>query len=125
MTGERRPMFAAILFTASVAGGIAACMTRSILLLLLILLLEAAFIMSVPACRGYEMVWGFILFCGTMIPAHLFWFFPAIISAGEPGAFEIATIIVIFYGLFSVELLLLVFILHRAAEFRRKRNARE
>ena len=115
-------MFAATLFSASVAGGIAACTTRSILLLLVILLLEAAFIMSVPACRGYETVWGFILFCGTMIPAHLFWFFPAVISTGKPGAFEIATVIMIFYGLFSIELLLLVFVLHKAAEFRRRRG---
>lgn len=118
-------MFAAILFTASVAGGMAVCMTRSLLLLFVILLLEAAFVMRMPACRGYEKVWGFILYCGTMIPAHLFWFLPAVILTGDFDAFDIATVVMIFYGLFSVELLLLVFILHRAAEFRRKRNARE
>lgn len=118
-------MFAAILFTASVAGGMAASMTRSLLLLIGILLLEAAFVMTVPACRGYEQVWGFIFYCGTMIPAHLFWFLPAVISTGDYDAFDIATAVMIFYGLFSVELLLLVFVLHRAGEYRRKRSARE
>ena len=59
----------------------------------------------------YELGIGltFFLPCGTMIPVHLFWFLPAVISTGDFDAFDIATVVIIFYGLISVELLLLVF----------------
>lgn len=115
-------MFAVILFIASVAGGICACMTRSPILLLGLLVLEMAFVQTVPACRGYETIWEFVFFSGTMLPVHLFWFFPLIVSSDTFDAYGIATVFMILYGLFSVELLLVLFLTRSISRHRKKRR---
>ena len=113
-------MFAVILFIASVAGGICACMTQSPILLLGLLVLEMAFVQTVPACRGYETIWEFVLFSGTMLPVHLFWLFPLIVSSDTFDAYGIATVFMILYGLFSVELLLVLFLTRSISRYRKK-----
>ena len=115
-------MFAVILFIASVAGGICACMTQSPFLLLGLLVLEMAFVQTVPACRGYETIWEFVFFSGTMLPVHLFWLFPLIVSSDTFDAYGIATVFMILYGLFSVELLLVLFLTRSISRHRKKRR---
>lgn len=116
-------MFAVILFIASVVCGIGVCMIRSLVLLFAILILEMAFVQTVPACQGYEKVWAFAFFSGSMVPVHLFWFFPSVISLGTFDAYDIATAFMILYVLFSVELLLVIFLTHYIAGHRRKHRA--
>ncbi len=116
-------MFAVILFIASVVCGIGTCMTQSRMLLFAILVLEMSFVQTVPACRGYEKVWVFALFSGSMVPVHLFWFFPSVISLSTFDAYGIATVFMILYVLFSVELLLVLFLTHFIAGHQRKRKS--
>lgn len=113
-------MFAVFLFIASVVCGIGVCMARSLVLLFVILVLQMSFVQTVPACRGYEKVWAFALFSGSMVPVHLLWFFPSVISIGVFDAYDVATAFMVLYVLFSVELFLVLFLTHCIARHRRK-----
>lgn len=113
-------MFAVFLFIASVVCGIGVCMARSLVLLFVILVSQMSFVQTVPACRGYEKVWEFALFSGSMVPVHLLWFFPSIISLSVFDAYGVATVFMVLYVLFSVELFLVLFLTHCIARHRRK-----
>lgn len=109
------------LFATALAGGIGVSMARSWFFLIVILIAELTFAVTVPACRGYEKTWEFVLFCGTMIPVHVLWFYPDAASMLVYDAYGYATVFIYFYCLFSVEVLLIIYLTHSIADFLRKK----
>lgn len=113
-------MTALLLFLISITGGICVTCSHSPLLLLGILGAETLFVLKFPAFREAEKVWAFVFFSGTMLPVHMCWLYPAIITMFAADAYFAVFLFLIIFGCFSAELLLFLFFIHYYLEYRRK-----
>lgn len=120
--------FSGIVFALSILGGIGVAAVRFMPFLFLILALETAFVLQMPCCRNFETVWEFVLFCGTMVPVHLFWIYPAAVDfAGvEMGgdAYEMAYVFLITFSIFSAEMLITLLFVRKIVKRKNRKRQR-
>ena len=118
--------FSGIVFALSILGGIGISAARFAPFLFLILALETAFVVQMPCCRNFETVWEFVLFCGTMVPVHLFWLYPVAFdiygSEIRNDAYGMAYVFLITFCVFSAELLAVLLFVRRIVKRKRRKD---
>lgn len=117
--------FSGIVFALSILGGIGTSAVRFVPFLFLILALETAFVVQMPCCRNFETVWEFVLFCGTMVPVHLFWLYPVAVDLyGSNDAYGMAYVFLITFCVFSAEMLTALLFVRKMVKMKKRRIKR-